>query len=169
MFFSILFMSVVVQLGMAQADLASSTRIHKGDLCPQFTFVNEEGMVQSIMDYRGKHVLLVFFATWCGPCLDEMEELNKAVLPECADSALLEVLFIGRSHTLEEVQSFKKKHAYTTPYVGDPEREIYRLFADKYIPRSFLVGEDGHIEWVASSYNGTAIEELKRILKKIHQ
>ena len=53
-----------------------------GKTAPDMTITDINGKEHSIRDYRGKHVILVFWATWCIPCIIEIPHLNKNLLKD---------------------------------------------------------------------------------------
>src|ERR1051325_6289758 len=48
-----------------------------GEQAPNFTLASETGQAVNLSDYRGKIVVLNFWASWCGPCLEELPSLNR--------------------------------------------------------------------------------------------
>ena len=48
-----------------------------GDLAPQFTLLNQDNQPISLSDFKGKKVYINVWASWCGPCLREIPELEK--------------------------------------------------------------------------------------------
>lgn len=123
---------------------------------PDFSFAAIDGKTYNISDFKGKVVWLNFFATWCGPCLVEIPELNE-LSEENKDVVFIS---IGREHTVEELIPFAEKKEMTYIVGADPERNIFRLFGEKYIPRNYLIDKEGKIVEQRVGYNETTLKKL---------
>mgnify|MGYP006290755979 CR=1 FL=1 len=144
---------------------SSSTITGIGQRVPEFSFRTLKGDSLSIEDLRGKLVLLNFFATWCGPCMQEMPRLEKDIWQNYHEQELV-ILCIGREHDTEELTEFKAKKNFSMTFVPDPEREIYSKFAEKYIPRNILVDRKGKIVFQEIGFNAEKFKELNRLISK---
>jgi peroxiredoxin len=153
------------QLGAA-SDEAKSTWVKVGDNAPDFTCKPIGGEEFSLGKQQGKVVLVNFFATWCGPCLEELPHLEKEIMKKYADRKDFKLIVIGREHSTEEVEKFAKEKKFTLPMAPDPKREIYSKFAEKYIPRNFIVGRDGKIKLASVGNSETSFQEIVQTLEK---
>ncbi|NQT27060.1 TlpA family protein disulfide reductase [candidate division KSB1 bacterium] len=148
--------SVIIILGFASFSFSqeadTSTVVQLGQVAPNFTVQTLDGETIQISDLKGKVVLLNFFATWCGPCNEELPELEKTIWPKFRDKDYVQ-LSIGREHTKEELLKFRKGKELTIPMASDPERKIYSMFAKIYIPRNVVIGKDGKIAYLEMGFD----------------
>ena len=124
-----------------------STLVKVGDKAPDFTCKPINGGEFSLGKQQGTVVMVNFFATWCGPCLAELPHLEKEIMKKYADRKDFKLIVIGREHTTEEIEKFAKEKNFSLSIAPDPKREIYGKYAEKYIPRNFIVGKDGESSW----------------------
>ena|SRR5579863_1106606 len=139
--------------------------VHTGDLAPSFTLTNTEERKFAFDDYRGKVVLVNFFATWCGPCLRELPHMQE-IWETHRDNDGFALVVIGREETTETLNAFRSKHGYTFPMAPDPERSAYSLFATELIPRTYLISADGTICFEAAGFDEADIATLKAEIVK---
>jgi thiol-disulfide isomerase/thioredoxin len=125
-----------------------------------------EGAKFDIAQYKGKIVLVDFWATWCGPCRASMPELKE--LYEKYHARGLEIVGIDLDQTLSDLSDFLDKEKLPWLNVVGEEKDGQMQFplAEKYqiqaIPSTFLVGKDGKI--AAFDLRG---EELAKAVEKM--
>ena len=137
-----------------------ATRLKVGDPAPPLALQSIDGRT---LDLRQKVIVLNFFATWCGACLEEMPRLAKDVWEPLRDKGVV-LVAIGRGHSASELEGFQKEKHYSFPFVADPDSEIYHQFANDYIPQCVLIGKDGAIKYQTV---GFVPEEYARLLKAV--
>lgn len=163
-FLSILVITFSLQL-LAQDEVAT-TIVKTGQKVPMFSFSDENGKTTSISDLRGKVVLITFFATWCGPCRQELPQVQSDIYNKYKDNDQFKLLIFGREHSQKEVNEFKVAQGFTMPFFADKNRTVYSLFAEKYIPRNFLIDKNGIIIFSETGFNNEKFAELKNLIQK---
>ena len=110
---------------------------------PDFTLKDLAGKNVSLSSFRGKVVLLNFWATWCPPCRDEMPSFNK--LYHELNKRGLEIIAVSTDGSVSGVKSFVEKIKVDFPVLSDADRTIskqYRVFS---MPTTFLIDKTGKI------------------------
>lgn len=145
--------------------LVLSQEIKENQPFPAFSVKTEKGILKS-SDLKGKVVLVNFFATWCGPCLQELPHLQNEVWEKYKDNKKFSLLVIGREHSQNEIEAFKAKKGFILPIYADEDRAIYSLFAKEYIPRNYIIDKSGKVVYASVSYSEP---EFKEMLKKLDE
>lgn len=100
-----------------------------------------------LADYRGKVVLLNFWATWCGPCRDEMPSIQE--LKDKLAGKPFVVLAVNLDEPESRIRKFlsQMKVKLDFPILLDPEREVARAWGARILPASYVIGADGKIRY----------------------
>jgi len=160
---SLLLCAFALTLPAAEQTEFESTLTKVGQPVPEIEWVTLDGQKLDTRSLRGKVVLINFFATWCGPCLEEMPHLQKDILDKLKGKNFVMVA-IGREHNANELKDFRKKREFTIPMAADPDRRIYGRFATQFIPRSYVIATDGKIAFQSIGYTEP---EFKKLLEAI--
>jgi|TARA_B110000211_G_C14003831_1_gene519830 peroxiredoxin len=100
-----------------------------------------DGKTVNLKDYRGRFVLLNFWATWCSPCLKEMPDLEKAYRQMGKEK--LVVLAVGMGESVEKIKAFFNKYGFSFPLLADKKMEITKLYGVRNIPVTYLIDPAG--------------------------
>ncbi len=161
----ILILLTIFSNGFCQEDYMESSLVKLNQTVPEFSFTTADGKAIQFSDYKGKVILINFFATWCGPCIQEMPYLQSAIWDKLKDNPNFSIVSFGRDHSQEEVSKFITTKKFTFPIYADKGKSIYNLFASKYIPRNYLVDQNGTIVYAST---GFSIEEFELLKSKIN-
>lgn len=134
-----------------------------GQEVPDFSFTTINGNSYKMSELKGKTVLLVFFATWCPPCMKELPQIEKEIWGKFKSKDFM-LVALGRDHTMEDIQKFNAKKGFTFPLAPDPEHTIYKKFFTQYIPRNVLVDKDGKIIYQKQGYRETDAKKLIQLI-----
>ncbi len=114
-----------------------------GDTAPDFTLQTIEGKEISLRDYRGKNVILNFWATWCGPCRFETSSI-EAIHEAWADKDVV-VLGINVQDSFDSASSYAKANNLTFTIPVDMPGDTVHLYGIYGIPTTFFVNREGKI------------------------
>ena len=102
-----------------------------------------DGNEVSLKDYRGKIVLLNFWATWCLPCLVEMPSMER-LYNEFKDKGFT-ILAIDMQEDADSVSVFKEKYKLNFPILLDSDGSVGQFYGVRAIPTTYLVDREGYL------------------------
>ncbi|MCK4403600.1 MAG: TlpA family protein disulfide reductase [candidate division Zixibacteria bacterium] len=118
----------------------------EGFLAPHFSLPDLGGEKISLSDFRGKVVLLNFWATWCSPCRMEIPSLER--LYQLRKDRGFEVLAVSVDRaSLSKVASFVASYQMSFPVLLDQRGALGQRYWARAIPSSFLLDKKGVIRW----------------------
>jgi peroxiredoxin len=162
---SLLLCASALNLPAAEQSEFESTLTKVGQQVPEIGWVTLDGQKFDGKTLHGKVVLINFFATWCGPCMQEMPHLQKDIFQKIKDKNFV-MVSIGREHNDAELKEFRKKREFTIPIAADPERKIYSRFATEYIPRNYVIAADGRIAFQSVGYSEPEFKNMLQVIEK---
>ncbi len=129
-----------------------------GQRALDFELKDVDGNIVKLSDYRGKTVVLNFFATWCGPCQVETPHLNDTYLDmQNEDVVVLSVnLTFSRAGEKEAVNDFIKQYEVAFPVLLDEEGSVAEMFRIRSIPTNIFITPEGIIH---TSFSGALNKE----------
>lgn len=115
-----------------------------GTAAEDFRLIDLEGKQQSLSQYRGKVVLLNFWATWCKPCTTEMPAM-QATYEKLRDKGFV-VLAINELEDDAKVREHIKQHGHTFPVLMDRDNKVANQFGVFGLPVSVFIDEKGIVQ-----------------------
>jgi thiol-disulfide isomerase/thioredoxin len=148
-FMAVLYTVAVIGANAAMADVAA---LRDGDMkklalhdspvaLPQAVLLDADDAEHSLTDFRGKWVVLNFWATWCAPCREEMPSLDRlqAAMPELA----VVPVATGRN-AVEGIERFYAEAGVTLlPVLRDPKSDLARGMAVMGLPVTVILNPEG--------------------------
>lgn len=163
----VLIFAGTVVYGQTTAGVDIATLVAKNQPVPTFKFEISKGKLVSINDYKGKVVLINFFATWCAPCRKELPLVQEQIWNKHKENPKFAMLTFGREQSWDEVLKFGKELNFSFPLLPDLKRKVYGLFAKEGIPRSYLIDENGKIIYLTSGFEESHFNELKEFIDSL--
>lgn len=124
------------------------------------------GKQHDLADYRGKVVLLNFWATWCPPCRREMPSMER--LRVKMQGRPLEILALDSAEPLEDVKAFLALMKLDFTILLDPDGAITKRWKVFGLPTTFLIDRQGRIRHVLSGPaewdEGEALQAIEALL-----
>ena len=130
---------------------------------PGFCLKDLEGKKVELKDFRGKVVFLNFWATWCGPCKEEMPSMESLwQWFKKKDFALLSVSvdYAG----VKPVKEYITKQRYTFQVLVDPECQTLDIYEVKAIPTTLIIDRKGQIVAMAIGPKDWKSQEVKSLV-----
>ena len=162
--FIVLIFATNLVFGQSGTAPDKATLLLKDQTIPSFKFEISKGKVVSINEYKGKIVLINFFATWCAPCRKELPLVQDQIWNKHKDNPKFAMLTFGREQSWDEVLKFGKDLNFSFPLLPDLKRKVFGLFASEGIPRSFLIDENGKIIYLSQGFEEVHFTELKNLI-----
>ena len=113
---------------------------------PDFALRDLRGNEVRLSEYRGRTVLLTFWATWCGPCRLEMPAFEDRY-QELKDDDFI-VLGVNYDEPVEDVRTFRDEFGLSFPLLLDPGGSVQRLYQIRGYPSSIFVDPQGVVSVV---------------------
>jgi peroxiredoxin len=111
---------------------------------PDFSLPDLENRSFSLADFRGKLVLIHFWATFCAPCLEEMPDL-QALWQRYREQGLVVLGVAADRGNMRGVRDFARKSGVSFPVLLDPEGQVRNRYEVQALPMTYLVGHDGKL------------------------
>ena len=157
--------SSLLTLVLTSASCTAVTSVEKTSgkkNAPDFTLRSLEGTETTLSQFKGeKYVLMVFGATWCPYCVQEIPEL-KSIYKEYADGNV-KLLYINIQESEQKLRSFVKKHGIPYTVLLDTKGEVAGLYNVRGIPHQVIVDKNGHIVYEGPHPSGGLLPLLKKL------
>ena len=152
----------VHSLSIAGDQSRSIYELEKKPLAPDFSLQDVDGKTHKLSDYRGKVVMINFWATWCPPCRFELPSMQRAY--EKLKEQGVEFLAVNLGEDADTIFTFTADYPVTFPLLMDIDSSV----SDKYpvvgLPTTYFVAPNGRL---VSRAIGSREWDEKEMLEKI--
>jgi len=124
---------------------AAELKAANGSRAPALVLKELNGTVHDLARYRGKVVLVNFWATWCEPCRDEMPSIQR--LRDKLAGQPFAVLAVNLDEPESRVTAFLEKTKLDLTVVLDPGKTAAKTWSARILPASYLIGRDGRVRY----------------------
>ena len=160
---------VFLLLTVAGCNLVNSPEtpgpVLEGQMAPDFSFYPSPGRVASLMDFRGRVVLINFWATWCAPCREEMPSMND--LHQGPGFDQLAILAFSVDQSWDEVNRFMSENHFTLPVYADFDRKISTLYGTRKFPETYIIDKKGQVAFKVIGSTNWMDSEMLSYLRRL--
>ncbi len=173
-----IFSLIVILLGSSgriDAQSGFTPTLKKGDAAPTFFLRTLDGEKFFLRDYVGeprefsrsprRHLLLSFFASWCGPCKKEIPEL-EAMLPKYLSESF-KAFLVNVGDTEDMIKKMIDEGGYRTPVITDPHGIVAKKYCPKegdqvILPTVVVISKEGMVVYIKSGYSDGDVNEIEK-------
>jgi len=131
----------------------------------QFILPDVKAQTHSLSDYRGKVVLVNFWASWCMPCVLEMPELTR--LKQHLAGQPFEILAVNVGEGKNKVKHFTKRMKFNLPVLLDVSSKVFNEWKIEIMPTSFLIDASGRVQYRVLGNPGWDNEQTLSLIENL--
>ena len=165
---------VLVFIIMSFSAFAAKSNKKEDVKMPNIVLYDQYGKKHSLEEYKGKVVVINFWATWCGYCVRELPEFEKVYKEFGSNKKDVVILGVAGPKTKEnpnnvdvekdKIISFLKKKNVTYPTLMDEAGKSFDDYGIKYFPTTYVINKNGYLEgFVNGAISG---EQLKNAINE---
>jgi peroxiredoxin len=147
---------------------ASASTVQLSSMAPDFTLRSVDGPNLRLNEQRGRVVMVNFWATWCGPCRQEMPHLNK--LHDKYRDAGFVLLGVNIDDNVRAATDLAAKLGLKFPVLLDTDKSVSRLYDMGSMPATVLIDREGRVRHLHRGYREgyelTYEQQVRSLLKE---
>lgn len=135
-------------------------------VAPDFSLKNLAGETVKLSDYKGQVVMINFWASWCGPCRQEMPLLDD--MSEEMSKAGFVLLGVNLDEDVNDARGFLADIGEMSfPILLDPTAKVADLYGNQAMPSSYFVDREGNLAFLHQGYRKGEEAEYRAVIKKL--
>ena len=132
---------------------------------PDFTLESRSGENLRLEDHRGEVVMLNFWASWCGPCRQEMPLMDE-LYSQYKDLGFT-ILAVNVDENREEAHRFLDKVPVNYPILYDPESSVSELYEVQAMPTTVMIDRNGNARYLHYGYQPGYEDEYEQQIREL--
>ena len=132
---------------------------------PDFTLESRSGENLRLEDHRGEVVMLNFWASWCGPCRQEMPLMDE-LYSQYKDLGFT-ILAVNVDENREEAHRFLDKVPVNYPILYDPESSVSELYEVQAMPTTVMIDRSGNARYLHYGYQPGYEDEYEQQIREL--
>ena len=169
--FILLMMTLMLSLPVIAAGNASLTSVKGVPLASDFRLPDIDGKVHQLSQYRGKVLIVNFWATWCPPCREEMPSMEQAYQKIKGSNIVMLAINIGED--ADTIFTFTADYDVSFPLLMDEDSTVIKQWPVVALPTSYIVDPQGRLVYRAVGgrdwHDEQMINKLKLLLEPAHR
>jgi len=153
---------------LAACTVVSSPAAVVSGNAPDFTLRTSLGQNLRLQEQRGRVVMVNFWATWCGPCKQEMPHLNRLYEKYRASGFVL--LGVNVDEDARNAIGTAAKLGVTFPVLLDADKKVSKLYDLSAMPSTVVIDRDGRVRYLhrgyREGYEDTYDQQIRELLKE---
>lgn len=150
----------------AQNKAAGQTSQNSNPIAPDFTLKDLNGKTVKLSDYRGKVVIVNFWAVWCKYCKQEMPDLNELNAELEKDNEAV-ILAVDAQESSDTVKNYLSSNKINLKVLLDQDGSVTQTYGVSGFPTTFIINKDGTLyTYIPGATNKETIKEILNKIKK---
>jgi peroxiredoxin len=158
-------LTATLAVWLITATTAATATVTPQTPAPDFTLRSAEGRNLRLQEQRGQVVLVNFWASWCGPCKQEMPHLNRLYDKYRASGFVL--LGVNIDDDPRAASSAAARMGLRFPVLLDADKAVSRLYDLGSMPATVLVDRDGRVRFLHRGYREGVEDEYERQIREL--
>lgn len=160
---------ILILLGlMALMSVVAAATNLTGQIAPDFALRSSDGTNLRLSEFRGEVVMINFWATWCGPCRQEMPLLDE--LYGRYQKVGFQLLGVNLDDDQRRAEKMAQKLGVNFPVLFDESKDVSRMYEVNAMPVTVLIDRSGVVRYThygyRSGYEENYLDEIRELLKE---